>query len=196
MDQHCSGHPESAKDQTQQDIKLYDTLNNVMFSVYSGMTIPIYICGPTVYTNTHIGHLKAYMTFDIIRRVLEKYFRVHVHHMMNITNVDDKIIKGTYEKEYGDDINLESLTEDKYLDNQKFVDFANYWEYDFFKVMDSMNIHRPHIVGRVTEYIKEIFDFVEVIDMNGYAFVDDGSVYFYGTKYGNVLDENKDKKVT
>lgn len=111
---------------------------------------------------------------------------------MNITNVDDKIIRETYLKEYNlkDNFDLNDLKATQYLENQKFIDFANYWENDFFKIMDSMNIRRPNIVSRVTDYIQEIFDFVDLIDKKGYIFHDDGSVYFYGTKYNNICDSN------
>lgn len=51
-----------------------------------------YICGPTVYDSSHVGHARNYLTFDIIRRVLEGYFNYHVFYVMNVTDVDDKII--------------------------------------------------------------------------------------------------------
>lgn len=52
-----------------------------------------YICGPTVYDASHMGHARTYLTFDIIRRILEDYFDYHVFYVMNVTDVDDKIIK-------------------------------------------------------------------------------------------------------
>ena len=177
---------------TSNEIRLYDTLNEKFFIVLPGKSLRIYICGPTVYTHTHIGHLKTYMTFDIIRRVLEDYFKIPVRLMMNITNVDDKIIRATYQKEYNlpDDFNLNELKELQYLNNQKFIDYANYWENNFFRIMDQMNIKKPNIISRVTEYIEEIFEFVEQIDKKGFAFHNNGSVYFYGTKYNNISETN------
>jgi cysteinyl-tRNA synthetase len=56
--------------------------------------------------------------------------------------------------------------------------------------MDLMKIKRPNIVARVTEYTKEIFDLVDAINIKGFAFEDDGSVYFYGTKYNNIQEED------
>lgn len=172
-------------------VKIFDTWNNRFFTIPNGKSLKIYICGPTVYTHTHVGHLKTYMTFDILRRVLEDYFRFPIRFMMNITNVDDKIIKGTYQKEYGfsDNFMLKDLDEKQFLENQKFVDYADEWEKNFFDVMDSMNIRRPNVVSRVTEYIQEILDFVNKIDEKGFAFEDKGSVYFYGTKYNNIRDD-------
>jgi cysteinyl-tRNA synthetase len=55
--------------------------------------LKFYICGPTVYALSHLGHARAYLTFDIVRRVLEDYFGLDVTVVMNITDVDDKIIK-------------------------------------------------------------------------------------------------------
>lgn len=175
------------------DITVRDTENNV-FKLTRDKVYKIYICGPTVYTNTHVGHLKTYMTFDIIRRVIEDYFGVVTVLMMNITNVDDKIIKATYEKEYGEDIDLNNLLPDKYLLTEKFEEFANFWEKDFFAVMDKMGIKRPNVVSRVTEYIDEIIEFVTAIDDKGFAFEHDGSVYFYGTKYADIKDNNEYSK--
>lgn len=177
---------------SQNPVRIFDTWNNGFFTIPNGKSLRIYICGPTVYTHTHVGHLKTYMTFDIARRVLEDYFRFPIRFMMNITNVDDKIIKGTYQKEYGfpDEFSLKDLDEKQFLDNQKFIDYADAWEKNFFDVMDSMNIRRPNVVSRVTEYIQEILDFVDKIDKKGFAFEDKGSVYFYGTKYNNLPDDN------
>jgi cysteinyl-tRNA synthetase len=180
---------------TQNEIKLYDTWNNKYFFVKSGSSLRTYICGPTVYSESHIGHLKTYLSFDIIRRVLEDYFKIAITVMENITNVDDKIIKGTYQNFYGnqiipDDYDLNKLDPSKYLDNQQFINYADKWEKKFFDVMDSMRIRRPNIVSRVTEYIQEVFEFVDVIDKRGFAFEDNGSVYFYGTKYNNIKSDD------
>lgn len=175
-------------------IKLFDTWNNKYFTVNSGSKLRTYICGPTVYSETHIGHLKTYLSFDIVRRVLEDYFKIAVTVMENVTDVDDKIIKATYQKVYGnemisDEYDLNKLDPSMYLDNKHFSDYANEWETKFFDTMDSMKIKRPNIISRVTEYINEIFEFVDAIDKRGFAFEDDGSVYFYGTKYNNIISD-------
>lgn len=177
------------------EIKLFDTWNNKYFTVIPGSSLRTYICGPTVYSESHIGHLKTYLSFDIIRRILEDYFRVGITVVENITNVDDKIIKGAYQKFYGDqkipdNYDLSNLDPSMYLDNQYFIDYADEWEKKFFNVMDSMKIRRPNIVARVTEYAQEMFDLVDAINTRGFAFEDDGSVYFYGTKYNNIKSDD------
>jgi cysteinyl-tRNA synthetase len=55
-------------------------------------TVVWYCCGPTVYDSAHLGHARNYVTFDIVRRVLEDYFGYNVTYVMNVTDVDDKII--------------------------------------------------------------------------------------------------------
>jgi len=52
----------------------------------------MYICGPTVYDSAHLGHARAYVTFDIISRLLSDYFKYRLFYVMNITDIDDKII--------------------------------------------------------------------------------------------------------
>lgn len=59
----------------------------------SSIQVKFYICGPTVYDAAHMGHARAYLSFDIVRRVLSTYFNYDVLYVMNITDIDDKIIK-------------------------------------------------------------------------------------------------------
>lgn len=175
-------------------IKIKDTQTLEDFNLESNHPLNIYICGPTVYTESHVGHLKTYMTFDIIRRIFKNYFGLNTRYMMNITNVDDKIIRATYEKEYPDKVNdkydLNSLEKSEYLPTEKFEEYADFWENKFFEVLDDVNIEKPDILSRVTEYLPEILDFVDKIYENGYAFEKDGSVYFDGIKYRH------DKKIS
>lgn len=173
-------------------IAIADSHHKRAFTVEPGSTLNVYICGPTVYTHSHVGHLKTYMTFDIIRRIFRDYFGISIRYMMNITNVDDKIIRATYEKAYGEDIDLSTLDPKQYLPESDFVEYADYWESEFFRVMNSVNIEGPDILSRVTEYIDEILEFVKEIDRNGLAFECDGSVYFYGTKYNDVRDDDNE----
>ena len=63
------------------------------FIPISGNRVTWYNCGPTVYDASHMGHARTYLTFDILRRVLSDYFKYDIFYVMNITDVDDKIIK-------------------------------------------------------------------------------------------------------
>ncbi|KAJ3191062.1 hypothetical protein HK101_008110 [Irineochytrium annulatum] len=75
----------------------------------AGMNVGWYICGPTVYAPSHLGHARTYMTFDIIRRIMEEYFGYHITYVMNITDIDDKIII-TARQNYLFDQKMKSLT--------------------------------------------------------------------------------------
>eukprot|EP00897_Mesotaenium_endlicherianum_P007377 jgi/Mesen1/6668/ME000342S05760 len=76
-------------------LRVNDSLSQgkVLFKPSRGNQVTWYICGPTVYDATHIGHARTYLSFDIIRRILEDYFGYEVFYVMNVTDVDDKIIK-------------------------------------------------------------------------------------------------------
>ena len=69
------------------------TETKVPFSTRTGRVVKWYTCGPTVYDSAHMGHARAYITFDILRRIMEDHFGYHVNYQMNITDIDDKIIK-------------------------------------------------------------------------------------------------------
>ncbi|KAI6196007.1 Cysteinyl-tRNA synthetase [Aphelenchoides besseyi] len=76
-------------------LKLYNSLTRSKdeFCPLNGNQVKAYICGPTVYASAHLGHARAYLSFDILRRVLSNYFNYDVLYVMNITDIDDKIIK-------------------------------------------------------------------------------------------------------
>lgn len=69
------------------------TRQKEVFRPISGNQVKFYICGPTVYDLSHMGHARAYLSLDILRRVLSNYFNYDVIFVMNITDIDDKIIK-------------------------------------------------------------------------------------------------------
>ena len=73
-------------------LQIYNTLTKTKVPFISSGRITWYSCGPTVYDAAHIGHARNYVTFDIIRRIFQNYFGFEVFYVMNITDVDDKII--------------------------------------------------------------------------------------------------------
>lgn len=76
-------------------LKIYNSLTRKkeVFVPQNGMNITWYSCGPTVYDASHMGHARSYMSFDILRRILRDYFGYDITYVMNITDIDDKIIK-------------------------------------------------------------------------------------------------------
>ncbi|KAA8492183.1 Cysteine--tRNA ligase, cytoplasmic [Porphyridium purpureum] len=120
-----------------------------------------YICGPTVYDVSHIGHARNYVSFDLIRRILEDYFNYDIVYQMNITDIDDKIIKRSIENQ------------------EPFETLARRMERSFMKDLENLNCRMPTLVTRVTEYIPEICSYIQKIISHGFAYsVDSGSVYF------------------
>lgn len=87
--------PASASATSTTGLRVYNTLtrSKVPFVPESGgNTLRWYSCGPTVYDAAHIGHARNYLTFDIIRRILKDYFNYDIMYVMNITDIDDKVI--------------------------------------------------------------------------------------------------------
>jgi len=121
--------------------------------------IRLYTCGPTVYGHAHIGNLRAFLFEDILRRAL-KYLGYRVTQVMNLTDVDDKVIKGA--REAG--LSLDEFT-------QPFID-------SFFRDLDTLHVERAEEYPRATRHIPEMIDLVQRLIENGYAYESDGSVFF------------------
>lgn len=136
------------------------THSKVEFIPQEGNKIRWYACGPTVYDASHMGHARTYVSFDIIRRILTDYFHYDVHLVINITDIDDKIIKRSEEE------------------NVEFSALAKKWELDFWEDMKNLNVLLPTSITRVSEYVDDIIKYIEKIIENKYAYVCEGNVYF------------------
>ena len=131
--------------------------------------VRMYVCGPTVYDRAHIGHAMSTMIFDVIRRYLE-YRNFDVQHVMNYTDVDDKII------------NRARILGFEPLDlAEKYID-----EYD--QHLKDLNILEPKVKPRASGEISAIIEMVERLVEDGFAYSIDGDVYFEVSK-----DENYGK---
>ena len=141
-------------------MRLFDTLESsiVEFVPRTEGEVSIYACGPTVYDHPHLGHARQSMTYDIIRRYLE-WTGLTVHHVANITDIDDKIIGRARD---------EGSTE---------PELATYWTEVYDGVMDDLNILRPQDRPKATEYIAEMIDLIQVLIDNGSAYANDSGVY-------------------
>lgn len=125
-----------------------------------GNRVTWYICGPTVYDSSHMGHASNYVRFDAVRRILTDYFGYDVVVQMNVTDIDDKIIKRANERHI------------------PFNELGRQYETEFMEDMDKLNVKRPDFLTRVTEYVPEVVEYVERIIRNGFAYESGGSVYF------------------
>ncbi|KAJ9601009.1 hypothetical protein L9F63_000847, partial [Diploptera punctata] len=241
-------------------LKLFNSLTRQKeeFIPQNGRQVLWYSCGPTVYDASHMGHARSYISFDILRRVLSDYFGYDVLYVMNITDIDDKIIKRArqnylYDKYTSEghslmknlddaksvlelfsenvktttdpdkkcmleklltkmttaveelEIAVKSNVEKKIkeaqeallreakdplsewldlvqgatvTDNSIFAELPRYWESQFHEDMDALNVLRPSVLTRVSEYIPEIIAYIERIIVNGLAYESNGSVYF------------------
>ena len=119
----------------------------------------IYSCGPTVYDYAHIGNFRSYIFTDLLKRFL-KFSGYKVRHIMNITDVEDKIIKSAVKE--GVDINTFT---------RKYIEA-------FYKHLDTLRIQKAEVFPRATEHIKEMSDLIKRLDENGYVYQRDGSTYY------------------
>lgn len=155
---------------------MYNTLTQDKedFVPINGNKVGMYVCGPTVYDYSHIGHARSYVAFDVIRRYLE-YKGYTVIYIQNITDVDDKIIKRANE-----------LSESPLSLSSRFSEA-------YFEDMDRLGVRRANIHPKVTDHITEIIEFIEGLIRGGYAYEVDGNVYFSVSKakdYGKLSHQS------
>jgi cysteinyl-tRNA synthetase len=120
--------------------------------------IGLYVCGPTVYGPAHVGHGRAVLTYDILRRYLE--FRgFEVHHVANITDIDDKII------------NLANA------EGRSWEDVAQHWEEQWWSTMDALGALRPVETPHATEYVDKMVELISSLVIKGFAYASADGVY-------------------
>ncbi|XP_034155377.1 cysteine--tRNA ligase, cytoplasmic isoform X2 [Pangasianodon hypophthalmus] len=247
-------------------LRLYNSLTRTkeLFVPQHGKKVLWYCCGPTVYDASHMGHARSYISFDILRRILMDYFKYDVFYCMNITDIDDKIIKRARQnhlleqyrakkpkasqilqdvltarepfkvklaettdpdkkqmlerldaavmaaltplqgsmKSGAEDAAVQSQAEvlleeakdllsdwldsqfgSQVTENSIFSLLPKYWEGEYHKDMDALNVLPPDVLTRVSEYVPEIVEFVKKIVDNGYGYESNGSVYFDTAKF-------------
>jgi len=147
------------------------------FTPLEDKVVRMYVCGPTVYDHAHIGHAMSAIVFDVMRRYLE-YTGYRVVHVMNFTDVDDKIINRARE------LNVDPL------------DLAQRYIDEWFGHIRELNLLPAHYYPRVSLIIPQIIEMVNGLVEKGYAYEVDGDVYFrvrkfpdYGKLSGRALEE-------
>ncbi|MFN7622344.1 MAG: cysteine--tRNA ligase [Acidobacteriota bacterium] len=142
-------------------LKLYNTLTRTVeeFHPLNPPQVRMYVCGPTVYDFAHIGNFRTFLFSDLLRRYL-KYSGYEVRHVMNITDVDDKIIQRSVEQ----GVTLRDYT-DQYLTH-------------FFQDFDDLGAERPEEVLRATDHIPEMVELIGRLAERGHTYEANGSTYF------------------
>ncbi len=161
-------------------IRLYNTLTRKKeeLQTLEPGVVKMYVCGPTVYNDAHVGHAMSALVFDIIRRYLE-YRGYNVRHVMNYTDVDDKIIN-----------RANQMGIDPFALSKKYID-------DFDQNLEDLNILPATSKPQVSKTMPQIIAFVQGLVEKGYAYAAaNGDVYFrvtkdedYGRLSGRKLEE-------
>lgn len=158
-------------------LKIYNTLKREKeeFKPIHPDHVGMYVCGVTVYDLCHFGHGRTFVSFDVIARYL-RYLGYNLRYVRNITDVDDKIIKRSFEN---------NETCDQLVDRMII---------EMHKDFDALNILRPDVEPRATQHIPEIIAIVEKLLAKGHAYVaEDGDVMFNVEsfqKYGALSRQN------
>lgn len=147
-------------------LKLYNTESSQKEEIcpLDGKTIRMYTCGPTVYNFAHIGNFRTYVFEDLLRRTI-KFFGFPISQAMNLTDIDDKTLKGAIEK----DISLDAFT-------KPFKDA-------FFEDLKTLSIEELEYYPEATEYIDEMVEIIQKLLEKGVAYQFEGSVYFSIAKF-------------
>jgi cysteinyl-tRNA synthetase len=142
-------------------LRFYNTLSQQVedFAPASDNTVRMYTCGPTVYDFAHIGNFRSFTFVDLLRKCLRlNGFRLQ--HVMNITDVDDKIIRN-------------AVAQHKPLD-----EYTNIYTEAFLEDCRTLRLERPEVLARATTHIQEMAQAIGKLSETGHTYSSDGSVYF------------------
>src|SRR6185369_16763595 len=142
-------------------LKLQNTLTRALeeFKPLEGNTVRMYACGPTVYDYGHIGNFRTFVAVDVLRRYL-KYLGYAINHVMNITDVDDKIIRGMLQS------------------GKSLRDYTEFYTQAFLEDSKSLAIEQPEVIPRATDHIPEMIDIMDRLANADHTYKSDGSLYF------------------
>lgn len=170
-------------------LKVYNYLTRSLTEfvpLHEGL-VTMYVCGPTVYNHAHIGHAKAYVSFDIVVRYL-RFLGYKVRYVQNITDVGHL----TDDADAGEDKILKRAR----LDRVEPMEVVETYMRSYYEDMDALNVTRPNIAPRPSGHIPEQLELIATLLEKGYAYEVNGSVYFsvdafpeYGKLSGRKTDE-------
>lgn len=136
--------------------------------------VGMYVCGPTVYGDAHLGHARSAITFDIVFRYLN-YLGYKVRYVRNITDVGHL----ENDADHGED----KIAKKARLEQLEPMEVVQYYKDRYHREMDALNVKRPSIEPQASGHIIEQIAMTEKLLENGYAYVSEGSVYFDVEKY-------------
>ena len=142
-------------------LRFYNTLTQTVepFAPLSGNVVKMYTCGPTVYNYIHIGNLRTFTFQDLLRRWLRARGYV-LDHVMNITDVEDKIIRNAAAA------------------NKSIFDYTAQYIDAFLEDTKTLRLERPEHLVKATDYITDMVGAIEKLRDRGFTYVSDGSVYY------------------
>lgn len=173
----------------EQKLHVYNTLTRKkeLFEPLNPPFVGMYVCGPTVYGDAHLGHAKSYVSFDVVVRYL-RYLGYKVRYVQNITDVGHLVGDG----DEGED----KLAKKARLEQTDPMQIAEKYTYTYFRDMDALNVLRPDIAPRATGHIPEQIAMIKTLVEKGHAYNVDGNVYFdvksdpdYGKLSGRNLED-------
>lgn len=157
-----------------QILKIFDTLTETEKEIDATGIIRIYVCGVTVYDESHIGHARTIILFDTLRRFLESQGR-KIQFIQNFTDVDDKIINRAKQE----NVSADGISS-KYISH-------------YFDDFDKLNIKRADVHPKATEHIQEMINLIKDLIDKGYAYVSKNGVYFSVVKFKDYGKLSKKK---
>jgi len=149
-------------------MKLFNNLSKKLetFEPIKAPLVTFYSCGPTVYDDSHVGHARSCLVWDLVYRYL-KFRGYKVTWIRNITNIDDKIVNRSRELNTSPD------------------QLSRAYTYEFWNDMAALNISWPDYEPRATDYLPQMFDFIKALINKGFAYETNGDVYFRVRKHEN-----------
>ena len=160
----------------EQNLIIYNTLTRQkeLFKPLHAPNVGMYVCGPTVYGDPHLGHARPAITFDILFRYL-KHLGYKVRYVRNITDVGHL----EHDADEGDD----KIEKKARLEQLEPMEIAQYYTNRYHAAMEALNVLPPSIEPHATGHIIEQEELVKEILKNGYAYESNGSIYFDVEKY-------------
>ena len=142
-------------------LRFYNTLTLQLqsFAPERDNTVRMYTCGPTVYDFAHIGNFRSFIFYDLLRRWI-RASGYKLNHVMNITDVDDKIIRNAVAQ------------------GKSLAEYSNIYTQAFFEDAKLLRLEMPEHVARATDHIDEMADAIATLGEKGYTYNTDGSVYY------------------